>query len=136
MPQLHLKFEPFANLESLFQNILFQIRKNYISTDQLVNEAYQQYILWTNLAAEEVSSIVTKSVPETILKITLDVNGPALTKAYNKMVKWNEDPLFDFFKKNRSRLVKVCSNLRNIRFSTDRTWLQRKKRQCLLAYHN
>jgi hypothetical protein len=45
-----LKYEPFANLKALRENMLFVIRENYISSEEIVNAAYKQYNFCSNLA--------------------------------------------------------------------------------------
>jgi hypothetical protein len=95
-----LKSEPFANLESLRHNFLFEIKKNYISTGQLINKASKQYIFHTNHAAEEVSSIIQKFIPIYFPSSKLDINSPTVTKVYEKLFMWHDDPDYDMFKED------------------------------------
>jgi hypothetical protein len=63
-PQLLIKFEPFVNLNSLRENMLYEIRKNYISKEELFNSAHKQYNFWTNLAIEDIKNIIKKNSPD------------------------------------------------------------------------
>jgi hypothetical protein len=61
--QLLIKFGPFANLNSLRENMLYEIRKNYISKDELFNSAHKHYNFWTNLATEDINNIIKNNSP-------------------------------------------------------------------------
>jgi hypothetical protein len=40
-PQYLIKYEPFANLTALRKNMLFVIRENYISNEEIINYAHK-----------------------------------------------------------------------------------------------
>jgi hypothetical protein len=59
-----LKYEPFANLKNLREEMLYVIRKNYISNEEIVNIAFKQYKYWSNLRDEGIENIIKINTPK------------------------------------------------------------------------
>jgi hypothetical protein len=59
-----LKYEPFADLKTLREEMLFVIRKNYISSEEIINSAFKQYIYWSNLRDKEILNTIKDHTPK------------------------------------------------------------------------
>jgi hypothetical protein len=83
-----LKYEPFANLKALRENILFVIRENYISNEEIVNAAYKQYNFWSNLAIEEIKGIIKDNTPNQN-QIILPKDALSIKESYQEFCMFN-----------------------------------------------
>jgi hypothetical protein len=56
--------------------MLFEIRKNYISKEELFNAAYKQDIFWTNLEIEDIKTLIKNKSLNLNCQITLPRDAP------------------------------------------------------------
>jgi hypothetical protein len=77
-----IKYEPFENLESLRENMLFVIRENYIGREEIINLAYKQYKFWSNLAIENIREIIKDNIPS-VNKIALPKNAISIQENFH-----------------------------------------------------
>jgi hypothetical protein len=78
-----LKYETFANLGNLRENMLYIIRKNYISREEIINIAFKQYKCWSNLRDEDIKKCIKdNSLKYVELKVADD--APSIQKNYRK----------------------------------------------------
>jgi hypothetical protein len=63
--------------------MLYVIRENYISREEIINIAFKQYKCWSNLRDEEIKNIIKEnSLNFTELKVA--ENAPSIQKSYRK----------------------------------------------------
>jgi hypothetical protein len=77
-----LKYEPLTNPQIARENLLYIIRENYISCEELINGAIKQYKYWTNLLVEEINNCIKNNTPPNQKILARD--SPSIKKNFRK----------------------------------------------------
>jgi hypothetical protein len=50
-------------LQALRESMLYVIRENYVTREEIINTAHKQYEFWSNLATENINELIKSNTP-------------------------------------------------------------------------